>query len=51
MVLGKLDSHKQKINLYPYLTLYTKITSNWTKDLNVTAKSIKLLEENRGKSS
>jgi len=47
-VLGKLDSHMLKNEVNPYLTPYANINSKQIIDLNVRAKTIKLLDENTG---
>ena len=48
MVLGKLDSHEQKIEIRHYLITDTNIKSKQIKVMNVGPEIIKFLEENMG---
>ena len=47
--MGKLASHVRKAEMDPFLMPSTKINPRWIKDLNIRPNSIKIPEENIGK--
>ena len=49
MVLGKLDIYIYKIEIRALPNTIHKINSKWIKELNVKPQTIKLLEENIGR--
>ena len=47
--LGKPDSYMQRNEIRSFIMPYEKINSKWIKGLNVRPETIKLLEENTGR--
>lgn len=46
MTLVQTDIHIEKMNLGPYFKLYANFKLKWIIELNVSAKTLRLLEEN-----